>query len=67
MVDGDGTSRGGQGLQAGTEPMTRPGQHPDASHGRGPAGAPRETYLNDPTELTVEEQRTQVDISLVGT
>lgn len=34
--------------------------------GRQPAGAPRETYLNDPTELTVEEQLTQVDIPLTA-
>ncbi len=34
-------------------------------HGRDQAGPPRETYLNDPTEVTVDEQLTQVDIPLV--
>lgn len=34
-------------------------------HGREQAGPPRETYLNDPQEVTVDEQLTQVDIPLV--
>lgn len=35
-------------------------------HGRGQAGPPRETYLNDPEEVTVDEQLAQVDIPLVA-
>ncbi len=31
-------------------------------HDRDPVGPPRETYLNDPQEVPVEEQLTRVDI-----
>lgn len=33
-------------------------------HDRAPAGAPRETYLNDPQEVAEEEQLTQIDVPL---
>lgn len=36
-------------------------------HDRDPAGPPRETYLNDPQEVAVDDQLTQVDIPIVAT
>lgn len=33
-------------------------------NGREPAGPPQETYLNDPTEVSEDEQLTQVDVPL---